>query len=964
MKKFYSFRQFFLATFIVASLILLDFTSKADTLQVTSNITPIQMVQEILIGGGVVTSNIEFTGANVSRGKFWGGPGNIGIEEGIILTSGNVTKAPGPNNAGNAGQDNNQPGDPDLTSIAGTSTFDACVLEFDFIPQSNSVSFRYVFGSEEYHEYVNSYNDAFGFFISGPGITGPYSGNSKNIALIPLTNIPVTINTVNCGNPYNCAQSCENCQFFVNNTQQFTQYDAFTKVLTAGSAVIPCETYHIKLAIGDGVDGVYDSGVFLEANSFNSIGIASEQDYDVPDFQFAIEGCNDLSILFTLSVQAEPGGFYLPIIIGGTATNGVDYEEISDSVYFQQGYSQAWLDIVTIPDQTAEFFENIRLVYNSSLCDIDYDTINISIQDYRLILQNTPDTTINCATEAVIGVRSVNGFGPFDYVWSTGDTTQYITVSPLITTTYYVTCMALCDSVTTDSITVYVNGPESNAGADQVINYGTTTTLQGSASSGSGEYTYSWEPASLLVDPTNPITATLQMQATTQFTLTVTDLAGNCQDLDRVLVEVEGGPLNVSPIAYPEAICYGTTSKIIPYAAGGNDDIPYSYLWSSDPPGFGSTLDSVVVQPEVTTTYYVQVNDGYNTITGEVTVEIIPLPVSEAGENDTIWYGTVGHLSGSAAPGSGVYTYNWQPADSLQNPNAPNPTTWNLHVSNIFRLSVTDNQTGCESTEADLVAVIVKGGPLAVVVQAADPLICGGGSTQLLALASGGDEETGYSYLWTSVPNENFDKTIPNPVVTPAANTTYFVEIFDGTNYTHGQVEVRISVPPAVNLGADVVACPMDSVHLSSGNPGLDCIWSNGSINESITIGTTGIGYTMKTIWVEVQNLEGCITRDSITVVFDFAQCFGVDENDGGTEFYLYPNPTSGIIHFEWKAIEGNVRLEVSDLHGNIILNEHILAPATGEYKGSLNLDGHPKGIYLLRVINDEKILIRKILLQ
>ena len=60
-------------------------------------LTPEQMVQEILVGGGVVTSNITYTGNNISRGKFWGGPGSIGISDGIILTSGNVTIAPGPN---------------------------------------------------------------------------------------------------------------------------------------------------------------------------------------------------------------------------------------------------------------------------------------------------------------------------------------------------------------------------------------------------------------------------------------------------------------------------------------------------------------------------------------------------------------------------------------------------------------------------------------------------------------------------------------------------------------------------------------------------------------------------------------------------------------------------------------------------------------------------------------------------
>jgi hypothetical protein len=245
--------------------------ASSQVLEVTSETTPEAMV-EILIGSGLSYDNVVYTGNDISRGTFWGGPGNIGVSNGIILTSGNVTVAPGPNNNGGAGADADQEGDIDLTTIAGIPTFDACVLEFDFVPEYNYTWFDYVFCSEEYHEYVNQFNDAFGFFISGPGISGPYSNNSKNIAQIPLSSVPVSINTVNCGNPYDCSQSCTNCQFFVNNPQgaAFTQYDAFTTVLTALAETVPMQTYHIKLTIGDGYDHVFDSGVFLQASSFCS----------------------------------------------------------------------------------------------------------------------------------------------------------------------------------------------------------------------------------------------------------------------------------------------------------------------------------------------------------------------------------------------------------------------------------------------------------------------------------------------------------------------------------------------------------------------------------------------------------------------------------------------------------------------------------------------------------------------
>ncbi|MCK9399537.1 MAG: T9SS type A sorting domain-containing protein [Bacteroidales bacterium] len=947
-----------LTTFMVVAFFV-SFQVKADTLHVSSNITPEQMVQEILIGGGVVTSNITYTGNNISRGEFWGGPGNIGIEDGIILTSGNVTIAPGPNNAGNAGQDSGQPGDPDLTAIAGIATFDACVLEFDFIPQSSTVSFKYVFGSEEYHEYVNQqYNDAFGFFISGPGITGPYSNDSKNIALIPLSEIAVSINTVNCGNPYNCPDNCENCVFFVNNTQQFTQYDAFTTVLRAWATVIPCETYHIKLAIGDGYDHIYDSGVFLEANSFSSVGISSAIEYSQPDVNFTIEGCSDASILFTLSEQPDQD-FYLPLTISGSAINGVDYERIPDSVFFQQGYTQAWMDIITIPDQFTEWVENIRIVYNSSLCGIDYDTILITLMDYKLSLDMTPDTIINCATQANIGIENINGFEPYSISWSTGDTTEYITVSPLISTTYHVAVTALCDSMTTDSIRVTVNGPKSNAGQDLSIPYGTNTNLQGSASQGSGEYTYSWEPADKLVNPTDAMPTTILMEQTTQFTLTVTDLAGGCQDIDQMVLFVTGGPLNVGPVAYPGAICPGESSHLFSYAAGGSEN--YSYSWTSSPPGFNSDIPDPIVEPLVTTTYYITINDGYNSVTGNVTVEVMNLPVPEAGENDTIWHGTVGYLNGSGSQGSGNYSWFWEPFNKLINPYSPTPTTVKLYETTLFRLSITDNTTGCVSAGEDLVTVVVIGGPLAVTADITDPVICRGETTQLHALPSGGNPD--YTYSWSSLP-AGFSSTEGEPFITPVLSTTYTVQVFDQFNYFGASVDVEVSQPPLVNLGTDILACPYDTVKLSVNLPGMTYYWSNGSDESSVSIGTTGIGFDMKKIWVRVENDLGCFGTDTIQVTFDFAQCSGVNEASDETYVYIYPNPTTGKVQVEWKGLSGNVDMQLSDIHGNLIFDQIIMAPPSGDYKGSFHLEGQPKGIYLLKLVGEEKVLVRKILLQ
>ncbi len=136
---------------------------------------------------------------------------------------------------------NNMPGDSLLSMLVGTVTYDACVLEFDFVPAADTAWCDFVFGSEEYPEWVGStFNDIFGFFVSGPN---PEGGNYefKNIALIPGTDLPVAINNVN---PFYYPE------YYVDNTGGLTiQYDGFTTVLTAKCAVIPGATYHFKLAV-------------------------------------------------------------------------------------------------------------------------------------------------------------------------------------------------------------------------------------------------------------------------------------------------------------------------------------------------------------------------------------------------------------------------------------------------------------------------------------------------------------------------------------------------------------------------------------------------------------------------------------------------------------------------------------------------------------------------------------------
>ena len=263
-------------------------------------LTPAMLAQD-LVGPGFSVSNVKFTGDSQSAGRFSGGVGILGIASGIIFSSGKVVDVAGPNDLDNTTTSFNTPGDADLASLLpppGTTTFDATILEFDFVPTHDQVTLKYVFTSEEYNEYTNSgFTNVFGFFVNG-----------VNYALLPDGTTQVAINTVNGGNPSSCADLSDNdadglvdaadpdcttpndnivgeddsnSQHFINNDCSDPdgattpcainiEADGLTTVLTFKAPVNAGVTNHIRLGIADAGDSIFDSWVFVEAGSLVS----------------------------------------------------------------------------------------------------------------------------------------------------------------------------------------------------------------------------------------------------------------------------------------------------------------------------------------------------------------------------------------------------------------------------------------------------------------------------------------------------------------------------------------------------------------------------------------------------------------------------------------------------------------------------------------------------------------------
>lgn len=458
----------FLVSLTLSSLLITQ--SVRSQITVDSSMTPYDLVTNVLLGGGVQVSNVTFTGSSVMRGTF-NGNSNIGMTSGVILASGFISTAIGPNNNPSAYINVGAPGDNDLTAlIGGSPTYDAAILEFDFIPSSDTIQFNYVFGSEEYNEYVNSsYNDVFAFFLTGLNPFGP-NYNGTNIALIPGTSIPVAINNVN--NGYGPPSQpgggpCNNCSYFQDNTNgNWIQYDAFTTVLKAMAPVVKCTSYHIKIAIADVYDGIYDSGVFLQAKSFSSTGVKISAASFLGD-SLVYEGCGKLgtaNYYFTRSLETDTANICFEI--GGTAVNGVDYTDpygnpIDSCITFLPGQDSVVISIVAAWDGTAEPNENITFTIPWLVgCDTVPIFASLYIQNVDSIrLSVTPDTTLCEGDSKTLLVIPSNGTLPYIYNWDNNASTtdQYLVTPPLGVHNYQIQVNDSCGNYASESVAITVN---------------------------------------------------------------------------------------------------------------------------------------------------------------------------------------------------------------------------------------------------------------------------------------------------------------------------------------------------------------------------------------------------------------------------------------------------------------------------------------------------------------------------
>ena len=459
---------------------------------------------EILVGEGVEFSNVTFSGFDCSAG-FFNGPSNIGFESGLVMATNGVESInpdfTGFGLGGGAGVDADLTEQLEIVNATETNLNNLIVIEFDFIPTSDVVTFDYVFASNEYPSFTCSdFNDIFGFFLSGPGITGDFENDAINIALVPdpenpniYTDSPVIINTINSGEPSggypesNCSDIDADWQeysiFFTDNSNISTvSYPGFTVPLVATANVTACLEYHIKLAIADVLDGSFNSAVFLKENSFNSpppIEFVVESNTvnifnsDSEYIDNLYEGCGEASIVFERP-EAIEGDIVFEFQTTGEATNIVDYNltnAINNQVVMLDGEPTVSLDILAIYDDVDEGYEELIieiLPVDYGCYETDPDTVIFQLHDQPpFSVEALGDNLLDCPSdEAYLSANVSGGVGsligsentndPYTYLWSNLGSNEGYFVYPEESSTYYLQVTDICGQQANDFVDIEV----------------------------------------------------------------------------------------------------------------------------------------------------------------------------------------------------------------------------------------------------------------------------------------------------------------------------------------------------------------------------------------------------------------------------------------------------------------------------------------------------------------------------
>jgi hypothetical protein len=646
------------ALFFLALFFVLNNYSSAQ-LVVNGGGTPLQIVNAF-VSSGLSVSNVTLNcGPNSSTaayGTFTATSTNLGIPSGVLLTTGEADLAIGPNDVNYEGYCVNTIfNDPQLTAIEPTAYNDPCILEFDVVPHCDSLVINFAFGSEEYPEFVDAgYNDAFGFFVTGPSSScDPGGYNNTNVAQLP-NGAPVSIDNINAGYYSGCPLSqtgCMNCNYYTNNCGGTTiQYDGLTKPIYVHLAVCPCATYHWKIAIADAGDCVYDSGIFL--NYLTSCSTGFNYTVDATAANCVCDGAASVNI----SAGVPPYTYtWSP---GGQTTSSVS--SLCPGTY-----------TVSVTDNSScgyPLVQTFSIVNNSPV---------------SVTASHTNETCYG-QVNATASVTPTGGNGPYTFSWTPGGMSTQ-TVSNLSAGTYTVVVTDANGCTSSTSVVVLEPGPFATNWTGNNINcFGNCTgNAAPNFTGGTLPYTYSWSPSG----GTGPSASSLCAGV---YTVSVTDASG-CTGAATINI-VQPAQLVANPTILGNVRCNGQCNGVARVQGSGGTP-GYTYSWNTTPVQTTATVSNLCAG---TYTAFVRDSRGCTSTTTVTVTEPPAITASTTSTDATCSSCSDGSITITAGGGTPGYTYSLSPNAGTLTGNTFNnvpPGNYNACVTDANNCSTCDSIT-------------------------------------------------------------------------------------------------------------------------------------------------------------------------------------------------------------------------------------------------------------------------------
>jgi len=937
---------------LVTCLLLLTSQFTWGQMIVTNNApynTAANLINNVFTDGTVTINNIQVYGEPEQYGFFNNGMASVGMDSGIVLATSQLSDIttsplapswglpapPAANNGtgalfgfpwmGTGAASNNLltvsgsvPGLLGETFTSAGAVNSTCAISFDFVPTQDTMSFRFVFASDEWDGWpCSTFNDVFGFFVAGPGITGPYNAppgynSADNVAFVPGTNIPITISSITSPTNFNNCSQAHNSQFYVPGNVGGSTLNARTTVIEIRFLVQVCQTYNFTMAIANGGDANLESAVFMEANSFGGtqpFTAVVEPVYNtIGGDSIIYEGCSGIDLTFERN-DTILAADTIPLIIFGSATPGLDTDPIPDSLFFSQGQDSLSIYFDIPNDYLVEGPETLYIAINDTTIQVgcgsfDGDTIRIVIEDAPEIVAdpNPTSDTLMC-TDPPFNMKAnvSSGIGPFTFQWNTSDTLDSIYINtPTTTTEYYVTITDACSLYTiVDTGTIYIENPPTaiDAASDTLGCEDLGTLVSVNVTDPMPGLVYQWNSGQTTSNfyQLNPL-------GSADYIVTVTQACAGYFLVDTFQLVLDNPPFTTTT----NDVTIDCTTGLTDIAVEVSYTTPnFTFEWNT------GVMDSVqTVNPINTTIYYVSVTDacGALTIIDSVTVFVENIPILSNADNGSIpCVGDTTVIAPEVYGGYYPYFYQWNTGSfdsSIVAGSANTSSTYTVTVSDVCG----------QSTVEEIDVIIQEYNPLQIIPYENDSVTCIGDVYKFETPdVIGGSGR--YVVSWNDWKNQI-------DVISGIADSSYTfrVQVADICNLDSTSSEVSVVVPRyeplELDLPVDFTTCTGSEVELLAvarkGAGDYTYYWNTGSNEPMIKVEpleNLDNNYTVTIV-------DQCGTRRSgevnVQASLPTANFFG--EFIDGVNLMLR-NESVDAVQYEWNFDDGLTSNEVHPWH-------------------------------------------------